>query len=67
MLRNNYNQREFAQKIGITGPALAQLINGNRNPSPRTRAALLEASGLDFDTLFTIHHDEPKIKQETAL
>jgi transcriptional regulator with XRE-family HTH domain len=51
--RGNLSQNEVARRCGLTSGFLSQLLRGQRNPGPRTRARLLKAlPGMSFDELF---------------
>ena len=55
LLRKNKSQNWLAQKLGISSGYIAQLLNGDRNPSPKVRQLFLDFfNGYDFDDLFTI-------------
>ena len=57
ILRRGLSNNAFAMKAGISSPYMAQLLAKKRQPSGRVREKIIKASGLDFDTLFTIERD----------
>lgn len=59
--RRNLTQNAFAKELGLSGAYVAQLLGGQRKPSPSLRARLMEMTGLDFDTLFQFTEREEEI------
>jgi len=53
MARAHMTQDDLAAAVGISQGYVSRLLAQERQPGPRTRRALLEALGLEFDDLFT--------------
>ena len=52
--RRCLSRRSFAIKAGLSNGYLTQLLKGSRLPSTQARQKLLQATGMEFDQLFTI-------------
>ncbi len=48
------NQRDFAERVGITEAALSQLLNGVRDPAVSTLLKINKCTGASIDRLFGI-------------
>jgi len=53
MAKAHMTQADLASRAGISQSYVSRLLAQSRHPGPRTRRALLEALGLEFDDLFT--------------
>lgn len=56
LARKGYNQRMFANEIGISKPYLSQLLNDKRNPSPLTAGKIAKGLGMTIDEIFFIQN-----------
>lgn len=57
MSRQNYTQRDLAEKTGFSRSHLSHIINGRREPSPILRRLLLKnLPDYKFDDLFSIEN-----------
>ncbi len=57
LLRNGMTQKQLAFSIGLSAPALSQILSGKRGAGPKSRKSLLSCplfSDLTFDDLFII-------------
>jgi len=55
LMKKNKSQNWLAQKLGISSGYIAQLLNGDRNPSPEVRQLFLDFfDECEFDDLFSI-------------
>jgi DNA-binding XRE family transcriptional regulator len=63
---NGFSKRSFGRAIGVSESYGIQLINGNRNTSPKTAKKVIDILGVKFDDIFFIdfvHKSEGRIKQ----
>ena len=57
LARRNMSQNSLARMLGLSTGYIAQLMNGDRYPSPRLRQRILEIlNPLSFDDLFIVEH-----------
>jgi transcriptional regulator with XRE-family HTH domain len=57
LARRNMSQNSLARMLGLSSGYMAQLMNGDRYPSPRLRQRILEMlNPLSFDDLFIVEH-----------
>ena len=57
LARRNMSQNSLARMLGLSTGYMAQLMNGDRYPSPRLRQRILEIlNPLSFDDLFIVEH-----------
>ena len=59
LARRNMSQNSLARMLGLSTGYMAQLMNGDRypSPSPRLRQRILETMNpLSFDDLFIVEH-----------
>ena len=55
LTKQNLAQNELAKRLGISSGYMAQLISGNRSPSPKLRRKMLDVlSPLSFEEIFLI-------------
>ena len=59
LMRRGISLRELSNQIEVTPGYCSQLMRGKRCASPRVRQKLMEALGLDFDTLFNVIDNTP--------
>ena len=60
LAQKNKSQRWLAKKLGISSGYMAQLLNGTRCPSPKTREKIQEHfKDWAFDELFTGIEEHP--------
>jgi transcriptional regulator with XRE-family HTH domain len=57
LARRNMSQNSLARMLGLSTGYVAQLMNGDRYPSPKLRQRILEIlNPLSFDDLFIVEH-----------
>jgi transcriptional regulator with XRE-family HTH domain len=57
LARRNMSQNALAKSLGLSSGYLAQLMNGDRHPSPQLRQRMLDVlNPLSFDDLFIVEH-----------
>ena len=57
LARRNMSQNSLARVLGLSTGYMAQLMNGDRYPSPRLRQRMLDIlNPLSFDDLFIVEH-----------
>jgi len=57
LARRNISQNSLARMLGLSSGYMAQLMNGDRYPSPKLRQRILEIlNPLSFDDLFIVEH-----------
>jgi len=55
LFQKNKSQNWLAYRVGISSGYMAQLLNGDRHPSPKMRQLLLDYfEGYSFNDLFRI-------------
>jgi putative transcriptional regulator len=58
MSRQNFTQRDLAEKTGFSRSHLSHIINGRREPSPALRRLILKhLPDYTFDDLFIIENN----------
>jgi len=62
LARRNLSHNAFAERLGISGGYLSQLVRGERYPSAELRAKILRSlRDVTFDEIFEIMDDELKL------
>ncbi|MCH3973383.1 MAG: helix-turn-helix domain-containing protein [Oscillospiraceae bacterium] len=67
--RSNTQQKELAERIGITEAVMSRYISGDREPKPDMLANIATALNTTSDYLLGIEHDEfdyPRIRRMIA-
>lgn len=67
--KNNAQQKELAERIGITEAVMSRYISGDREPKPETLANIATALHTTSDYLLGIEHDEfdyPRVRRIIA-
>lgn len=54
IIMHGFNKTEFGKELGMSQPAVTQIINGDRNPSPRTAKRICEVLDCEWSELFEI-------------
>lgn len=49
-----YSLNSFAKEAGISGPYMAQIANGTRNPSAKVAKKISNALQVEFDEIFFV-------------
>ncbi len=57
IIMKGFNKREFSQAVQLSQPAMTQILNGKRNPSPRTAKRICVVLEVEFDNIFKIVRD----------
>jgi transcriptional regulator with XRE-family HTH domain len=67
--KSNTQQKELAERIGITEAVMSRYISGDREPKPETLANIATALNTTSDYLLGIEHDEfdyPRVRRIIA-
>ncbi|MEG0919188.1 MAG: helix-turn-helix transcriptional regulator [Anaerovoracaceae bacterium] len=67
--RSNTQQKELAERIGITEGVMSRYISGDREPKPDMLANIATALNTTSDYLLGIEHDEfdyPRVRRMIA-
>ncbi|MEG0836166.1 MAG: helix-turn-helix transcriptional regulator [Clostridiales bacterium] len=67
--KSNTQQKELAERIGITEAVISRYISGDREPKPETLANIATALSTTSDYLLGIEHDEfdyPRVRRIIA-
>lgn len=67
--RSNTQQKELAERIGITEAVMSRYISGDREPKPDMLANIATALNTTSDYLLGIEHDEfdyPRVRRMIA-
>lgn len=67
--KSNTQQKELAERIGITEAVMSRYISGNREPKPETLANIATALNTTSDYLLGIENDEfdyPRVRRIIA-
>ncbi|WP_408894649.1 helix-turn-helix transcriptional regulator [Paenibacillus taichungensis] len=51
---HGFNKTDFGRELGMSQPSVTQIINGDRNPSPRTAKRICEVLECEWSKLFEI-------------
>jgi putative transcriptional regulator len=54
LIMRGYSFNEFARVAGISGPYVAQIANGTRNPSAKVAKKISNALNVEFDDIFFV-------------
>lgn len=60
-----HSQRSFAKEVGVSVPHFNQIINGNRNPSPKIAKKICDGMGTGFDEIFFVNSDNKSYQAKT--
>ncbi|MEH7250301.1 helix-turn-helix domain-containing protein [Neobacillus niacini] len=64
LIRKGFSKRAFAKETRLSEATIAQISNGNRNPSPRVANKICCKLEENFDEIFIIEkHDEHIFKK----
>lgn len=50
-----YSQRSFGRSLGVSESYSSQIVNGVRNPSPKTAKKITDLLEVEFDDIFLIN------------
>lgn len=67
--RSNTQQKELAERVGITEAVMSRYISGDREPKPDMLANIATALNTTSDYLLGIEHDEfdyPRVRRMIA-
>lgn len=67
--KNNTQQKELAERVGITEAVMSRYISGDREPKPDTLANIATALNTTSDYLLGIERDEfdyPRVRRIIA-
>lgn len=65
--RSGYSIRDFGEAVGISKPYVVQIVNGQRNPSPKVAKSIIDNLGCQFDDIFFIENDSKRNQEVTEV
>jgi transcriptional regulator with XRE-family HTH domain len=66
LIRQGLSQRAFSEKAGISSPFLSQVLQGKRNPGPKTSKKMCDSLGVEFDDIFFIENGYKSKQNKSA-
>lgn len=62
--KEGYSYRQLAREVECSQTQISLIINGERNPSPKTAVDICRALGKQFDDIFFIKNDFKRNQQK---
>ncbi|WP_054704852.1 helix-turn-helix transcriptional regulator [Bacillus sp. JCM 19041] len=50
-----YSQRSFGRSLGVSESYACQIVNGVRNPGPKTAKKITDLLNVEFDDIFLVN------------